>query len=451
MKGDRRILDEAGYAEGSAAYGELLVEPEWEQSEVAWEDELEEVFGRDSMEYDLEAAFAELDSEGDGLVDRERPRRRRPRFKPQQRGGRPRWSRPGRRTLSTRPGRRSVRGPATRGRACVCPAHRTEFVRWVQSTLNELLGERLRVTGVMTPATRVALRRFQGQHGLSATGIAGPDTERALLDAKAGPPAGPDARAGSDSEGLAPDLELEIPSRPTLRRGTRGSHVTFLQRSLHRAGFSPGAVDGIFGARTDAAVRAFQRARGLAVDGIVGTRTWGALTRRTPAPTPGAGSWVLPPAVRAAGDRQTVPYDSPPAWANGAHCSGFTDGAAELRRHILASFSGVRSIGGSACRPNTANPSETSVHGVGRALDIMIPTIGGRAASGVGDPIANWLVQNAAALGVQYVIWNRTRWSGSRTPRVAPYGGPSPHADHIHVELNLAGSRRETPWFMRRR
>jgi peptidoglycan hydrolase-like protein with peptidoglycan-binding domain len=36
-------------------------------------------------------------------------------------------------------------------------------------------------------------------------------------------------------------------------------------------------VDGIFGAKTDDAVRAFQRQKGLAVDGIVGSNTWSAL------------------------------------------------------------------------------------------------------------------------------------------------------------------------------
>ena len=40
---------------------------------------------------------------------------------------------------------------------------------------------------------------------------------------------------------------------------------------------APLAMDGIFGAKTLAAVRAFQRSRGLQVDGVVGPLTWGRL------------------------------------------------------------------------------------------------------------------------------------------------------------------------------
>lgn len=63
------------------------------------------------------------------------------------------------------------------------------------------------------------------------------------------------------------------PMRPTLRRGARGAHVQSLQRLLGGL-----ALDGIFGPRTEQAVRAFQQANGLKVDGIVGRRTWAALT-----------------------------------------------------------------------------------------------------------------------------------------------------------------------------
>jgi V8-like Glu-specific endopeptidase len=73
-------------------------------------------------------------------------------------------------------------------------------------------------------------------------------------------------------------------ARPMLRRGSRGPAVVDLQTRLNLwiartpgVGLAPLVVDGIFGSRTDAAVRAFQRAMGLQVDGIVGPRTWAAL------------------------------------------------------------------------------------------------------------------------------------------------------------------------------
>ncbi len=64
--------------------------------------------------------------------------------------------------------------------------------------------------------------------------------------------------------------------RATLRMGSRGVDVTFLQQCLSARGYRL-AIDGIFGARTLEAVRAFQADNGLAVDGIVGAKTWKAL------------------------------------------------------------------------------------------------------------------------------------------------------------------------------
>jgi peptidoglycan hydrolase-like protein with peptidoglycan-binding domain len=66
-------------------------------------------------------------------------------------------------------------------------------------------------------------------------------------------------------------------SHPVLRIGARGEDVKDLQRQLVAAGFDPGPVDGWFGPRTQAAVRAFQHSRGIAVDGWVGPQTWGRL------------------------------------------------------------------------------------------------------------------------------------------------------------------------------
>jgi peptidoglycan hydrolase-like protein with peptidoglycan-binding domain len=97
----------------------------------------------------------------------------------------------------------------------------------------------------------------------------------------------------ADEFGSFETLELEAPPvRPTLRRGSRGADVVELQRRLAAAGADPGAVDGIFGSLTDAAVRTFQRLRGLGVDGIVGAQTWAALlgggSSVPPAPSPPA-------------------------------------------------------------------------------------------------------------------------------------------------------------------
>ena len=74
--------------------------------------------------------------------------------------------------------------------------------------------------------------------------------------------------------------EEERPSTPTAlvpeadATGTdnTGSRITTLQRSLHRLGYDPGPVDGIPGARTRAAIRAFQADAGLPVTGQVSER-----------------------------------------------------------------------------------------------------------------------------------------------------------------------------------
>lgn len=60
---------------------------------------------------------------------------------------------------------------------------------------------------------------------------------------------------------------------PTLRKGSRGDDVKKLQETLNAMGYDCGAADGIFGARTEIAVRSFQKANGLAADGIAWKNT----------------------------------------------------------------------------------------------------------------------------------------------------------------------------------
>ncbi|MCE7987629.1 MAG: hypothetical protein DYG89_41220 [Caldilinea sp. CFX5] len=82
----------------------------------------------------------------------------------------------------------------------------SEYVRWLQSALNQIMDLSLPVDGVMDSAVRSALRSFQQQQGLPVDGIVGPDTERALLAARAGQPA-----TKSRKQTAAPDpTETEV-------------------------------------------------------------------------------------------------------------------------------------------------------------------------------------------------------------------------------------------------
>jgi cell wall-associated NlpC family hydrolase len=68
---------------------------------------------------------------------------------------------------------------------------------------------------------------------------------------------------------------------PTVRRGNSGEYVVTLQKMLTDAGYGNfvGKIDGAFGSKTEAAVKAFQIDNKLTVDGVVGQKTWAALEK----------------------------------------------------------------------------------------------------------------------------------------------------------------------------
>ena len=74
----------------------------------------------------------------------------------------------------------------------------------------------------------------------------------------------------------------------TVRLGSRGTEVRRLQAELKAAHVLGGAVDGVFGRQTLAAVKKYQVQHHLAADGVVGPRTWNALLHD--GKTPKAGS-----------------------------------------------------------------------------------------------------------------------------------------------------------------
>jgi len=165
-----------------------------------------------------------------------------------------------------------------------------------------------------------------------------------------------------------------------------------------------------------------------------------------------SGSWAPSASTLAAGDAQFVARDA----AGNACSSGMTEGALALKAYLLRSFPHLPEIQGFACRV-VAGSSSLSVHSVGRALDIMIPPVGedgsvnsSDADNDLGDPIAAWLIEHAEEVGVQYIVWDQTQWSGRKDPgqKLSSYGGSNPHIDHIHVELTIAASQLQTPFFV---
>ena len=72
------------------------------------------------------------------------------------------------------------------------------------------------------------------------------------------------------------DKPMNNENLPTLRKGSKGEYVTLLQTKLVNLGYNIGksGIDGDFGSATLAAVKTFQKDRGLTTDGVVGKKTW---------------------------------------------------------------------------------------------------------------------------------------------------------------------------------
>lgn len=143
-------------------------------------------------------------------------------------------------------------------------------------------------------------------------------------------------------------------------------------------------------------------------------------------------------------------YVGAPAWNGGANCSGgMRQGSRTVSAYVQQHFAGVESVGGYNCR-QIRNSSSMSVHGTGRAIDIMIPVLAdGGANNAVGDPIANWLVVNAERLGIHLIIWDQASWGPHRDHyNTVLYNNPGyPHKNHLHVELSEAAASETSQWF----
>ena len=127
------------------------------------------------------------------------------------------------------------------------------------------------VDGRFGSATAAAVRRFQTYFGLTSDGVVGRTTWNKLYEVYN------DIANKLLSSSLRPG---EYPG--VLRNGSSGTAVRELQfylylMSAYESSIPAIAIDGQFGASTEAAVRAYQRFAGLTVDGIVGRTTWNSL------------------------------------------------------------------------------------------------------------------------------------------------------------------------------
>lgn len=128
---------------------------------------------------------------------------------------------------------------------------RNNFVFLLQFILKNQYNQNIGVDGIFGQKTQNAVRNFQQTNSLSVDGIVGQNTWKTLLT-------------------LSPE--------PLLKRGSRGSYTRYLQQLLESKMIPVSGIDGIFGSKTEKAVRRFQQNNGLTVDGIVGTNTWSSLT-----------------------------------------------------------------------------------------------------------------------------------------------------------------------------
>lgn len=73
------------------------------------------------------------------------------------------------------------------------------------------------------------------------------------------------------------EVKKESDPFPMLRKGDRNEYVRHWQMFLNLNGYACGNTDGIFGPKTEAAVKKWQKTHGLVADGIIGPKTWGSL------------------------------------------------------------------------------------------------------------------------------------------------------------------------------
>ena len=138
-----------------------------------------------------------------------------------------------------------------------------ETVKSVQTKLKALGLYSGSITGNAGPKTVAAIKAFQSKNGLTADGIAGPQT-LAKIDAAY------EAKGGTTASSSGSSNVLSLNSS--------GTTVSNLQKDLTTLGYYYAQITGHYGSKTEAAVKAFQKANGLTADGVAGAKTLSAIS-----------------------------------------------------------------------------------------------------------------------------------------------------------------------------
>lgn len=158
----------------------------------------------------------------------------------------------------------------------------------LQQRLQSLGYLKARASGYFGTLTKEAVIQFQKAKGLIPDGVVGPQTQAALAENTQlmmtqttmsvrtttrtnNTPTRTPNRARTNQP------QVSQRSNSFLSVGSRGQEVQALQEVLTGIGYYRGRVNGVFDANTEAAVRRFQQAKKLTVDGIVGSQTRAAL------------------------------------------------------------------------------------------------------------------------------------------------------------------------------